>query len=500
LGLFVVASLFFIRKALIPIKHKIIIATIAIVFLAWITSLVSKDNIRPNLSSSFIVGEKVMLHEGPFGIGPGNFNRAWQLYRPAAVIDSPYFGYDFNQGGGTITMLFINIGIFGLIAFLLLVLSALYNTYLSYRKTHTGNSHFILGTLSIILLYFVCVSFVVPLSYSMLVVWMVVAGLGIAKSSVEEYRLSHRISFLMIPLAIIFVINIFEITKKAQAFAYAAKAQVERSPDISLGLLMKATQIYPFDEFYRSTVESAIQSNRLLIIKSSPDKESFQKKYLERTQIAIDAAHEAIKYNSDNYQNYISLGRAYELAIPFDKKSEYNNAKKAYKEAIKLFPDNPYLYVILARLEASAGTKEDMRLALNEALKKKPNFADTLYLMSKLEESEQNIDVAINYAIEAIKNAPDDALTYLQAGTLFYKKKDYQNAIISLNTALEKDHNNPNVLYFLALAFRDSKQTGPAKQIADELIKHNPTNPDLMALFNSLNISTSTQMIKGYNK
>ena len=142
---------------------------------------------------------------------------------------------------------------------------------------------------------------------------------------------------------------------------------------------------------------------------------------------------------------------------------------------------------MLARLEASAGTKEGVRAQLTEAIKKKQNFADALYLMSQLSASDNQIDEALAYAIEAVKSAPNDPLVYIQAGLLFYGKKDYQNAVAALQIALQKDQNNANVAYFLALALRDGGRPDLAKQIGDELLRRNPGNTDLQKFIESLN-------------
>jgi tetratricopeptide (TPR) repeat protein len=216
------------------------------------------------------------------------------------------------------------------------------------------------------------------------------------------------------------------------------------------------------------------------------DQEALKKAYLENAQKAVDSGLAAVKLNPNNYQNYVSLGRAYELAVPFDKEGGFDRAKKSYQEAVKLYPENPYLYVMIARLESSAGTKEGVRQNLTDALKKKQNFTDALYLMSQLEASDSKIDEAINYAVEAVKSSPNDPLVYIQAGLLFYGKKDYQNAVYALKLALEKDQNNANVAYFLALALRDGGRPDIAKQIGDELLRRNPGNADLQAFLDSL--------------
>lgn len=485
LGLFAVACLFYVFKGSIPKKHKISIAIVGVLFAMWALALSTQDGVRPNFTSTMLVGKNVMLTEGVFGIGSGNFARAWQLHRPQTVIASPYFGYDFTQGSSTMTTFLVTIGIFGLVTFLMLILSALYSTFVSYRKSAEGQEHFILGLLSLALVYFVFISWVLPLSYAMLVVWMVISGLGLAKAPLTEFHPSKKIAYIMIPVAFILVANMFITVNKVRAFSLYNQAQTAKAENVA-PLLAKAIAIYPFDGFYRVQVEYFIQANRSLVATASQDQEALKKEYLENAQKAVDAGLLAVKLNSNNYQNYVSLGRAYELAIPFDKEGGFDRAKKSYQEAVKLYPENPYLYVMLARLEASAGTKEGVRTSLTEAIKKKQNFADALYLMSQLEASDSKIDEAIAYAVEAIKSSPNDPLVYIQAGLLFYGKKDYQNAVYALKTALEKDQNNANVAYFLALALRDGGRPDIAKQIGDELLRRNPENADLKAFLESL--------------
>ena len=320
----------------------------------------------------------------------------------------------------------------------------------------------------------------------MLVMWMVVSGLGLAKVRLTEFHPSKKLAYLFIPVVILLGINAVFSINKARAFALYNAAQTVTKVEDAERLVTKAATIYNFDGFYRVLVEYAITYNRNLITSTATDQEALKNDYLKKAQMAVDAGLKAVNLNPNNYQNYVTLGRAYELAIPFDKEGGFTNAKKSYTEAVRLYPDNPYLYLMLARLETSAGTKEGVRANLTDALKKKQNFADALYLMSQLEASESKLDEALAYAIEAIKSAPNDPATYVQAGLLLYGKRDYENAVLALKTALEKDPNNANVAYFLALALRDGGRPDLAKPLADELLRRNPGNADLESFINSL--------------
>jgi tetratricopeptide (TPR) repeat protein len=486
IGLFSLACFFYIRKGKLQKRYKAIILVTACLFVAWVVTLSSQNSIRPNLSSTLVVGKQVLVQDGLFGIGAGNFARAWQLHKPQDVINSTYFGYDFSQGADTMTTIFVTLGILGLLAFMLLTLSALYSTIISYRQNREGREHIVLGLLTLTILYFISVAWLVPLSYAMLVMWMVVSGLGMAKARLTEFHPSKKLAYLFIPVALILGVNAISTINKARAFTYYNKSQTATKIEDAEMMVNQAAKAYPFDGFYRVLVEYAITANRNLVATDATDQEALKNEYGKKSAAAVDAGRMAVTLNPNNYQNYVSLGRAYELAIPFDKDAAFTNAKKSYEEAVKLYPENPYLYLMLARLETSAGTKDGVRTHLTDALKKKQNFADALYLMSQLQASENDVEGAITYAIESIKSAPNDPATYVQAGLLFYGKKDYGNAVLALKTALEKDPNNANIAYFLALSLRDGGQPALAKPLADELLKRNPGNADLQKFINSL--------------
>lgn len=486
IGLFSVATFFYVRKAALKKRYKIFILITGLLFVAWAVTLSTQNSVRPNLKSTLLVGKSVLLEDGVFGIGPGNFSRAWQLHRPQDVINSQFFGYEFLQGSDTITTLFVTVGIFGVLTFFLLVLSALYSTFISYRQNKEGREHMILGLLLMTLLYFAGVSLLVPLSFSMLVMWMVISGLGIARARLTEFHPNKKLAYLLVPLAVLLIVNAFVTVNKARAFAIYNKAQTAASIEEAEMLTKKAVGIYNFDGFQRVLVEYAITSNRNLVSTETGDQEALKNQYLLKAQEAVDAALAATKINPTNYQNFVSLGRAYELAVPFDKTGGFDNAKNAYSQAIKLYPGNPYLYLMQARLETSAGTRDGAKEWLTEALKKKQNFADALYLMSQLAAGESKIEEAINYAVETVRSAPNDPLAYTQAGLLFYAKRDYQNAVLALRGALERDPNNENVAYFLALALRDGGSGELAKPLAEELLRRNPNNQDIKNLVSSL--------------
>jgi MFS family permease len=162
LGLFSLLSFYYVRKSPIKKRYKVPVIVTALLFVAWAVTLSSQNSVRPNLTSTLAVGKDVLMEDGLFGIGAGNFSRAWQLHKPQDVINSAYFGYDFFQGADTMTTFLVTLGIVGLVAFMMLTLSALYSTLVSYRQNKEGDEHIILGVLALTLLYFISVAWLVP--------------------------------------------------------------------------------------------------------------------------------------------------------------------------------------------------------------------------------------------------------------------------------------------------------------------------------------------------
>jgi tetratricopeptide (TPR) repeat protein len=178
------------------------------------------------------------------------------------------------------------------------------------------------------------VSLLVPLSYAMLVMWMVVSGLGLAKARLTEFHPSKKLAYLLVPLAIVFCVNAIVTINKARAFSLYAKAQTSANVDDATKLVEKAYDIYAHDAFKRVLVEYAITSNRNLVATQNKNEEEMKAVYLATAQKAVDHALKAVAINPNNYQNYVSLGRAYELAVPFDKEGAFASAKGAYGKAI----------------------------------------------------------------------------------------------------------------------------------------------------------------------
>lgn len=287
LGIFTVGCFLYLVKGRIAKKWKFFVASSAMVLIALLVALASQDGIKPSFQGSLIVGKKVLVHNTIFGIGAGNFSRAWQLYRTPDVINSPYFGFDFSQGSSTVSTLFVTIGIVGLVSFILLILSSLLSTYTTFREKREGSEHTIVTVLLLTLAYLTVISFVVPLSYGMLVLWMCIGGLGVAKARLNEFHPSKKLAYLFVPVALLLIVNSVSTVVKAHAFSLFAQAQTSSDLAQAEKLVQEASRSYKYDGFYRTLVEYAITYNQKLVASVSQDQEQFKNESVVRRYAGV---------------------------------------------------------------------------------------------------------------------------------------------------------------------------------------------------------------------
>ena len=118
-----------------------LILTISIVFVIFSaqTSWLSKGvnyvqqslrvnifEVRPNWSSTWAVTRMAIKADPLTGVGPTLFWRAWDLYKPKGVNDSPYWNTDFNYGIGFIPSMVTTGGLLGLLGWLAFLLATIF--------------------------------------------------------------------------------------------------------------------------------------------------------------------------------------------------------------------------------------------------------------------------------------------------------------------------------------------------------------------------------------
>jgi len=114
--------------------------------------------------------------------------------------------------------------------------------------------------------------------------------------------------------------------------------------------LIRAAKISNEDSSYRQLSAFYVQKVQY-ILTNTKNTEEAQKEFVIAANNAIKSAQTAVSINKYNYNNYITLGSAHELQSIIDKDASYIHAREAYNIAKKLYKNNPYTSLMLAKLE-----------------------------------------------------------------------------------------------------------------------------------------------------
>ena len=235
---------------------------------------------------------------------------------------------------------------------------------------------------------------------------------------------------------------------------------------------------------------SLVRINRLLNDQSGKlSSDQVSSKFQELFGMAVLYADGAVGINPLNYQNLVALGRVYESVVSLGiggSKEAYDKANKIYEDAEVLNPMNPEIDLIQARL---AVVNKDMKLArerIKEALEKKNNYTEAIFMLSQVEASEGNIVEAIKSAEAAAIIEPNDPVVYFQLGLLKYTKKDYQGAIGALERAISLNSEYANARYYLGLSYDGLGRKSDALAQFETIQKTNQDNELVKAVIANL--------------
>ena len=215
------------------------------------------------------------------------------------------------------------------------------------------------------------------------------------------------------------------------------------------------------------------------------------KKVGEYINDAVTYANKAITIDPENYYNYISAARVYELAALLQIENAYENSKSSYTNAIKLNPYNPSLYLSLAKLEASRNNMTEAQKYIGNALQLKQNYIEAIFLLSQIQVSQGQIKEAINSVKFATQINTNDPLLFFQLGLLHYNDKNYKDAVDALLKAVTLNDQYANARYFLGLSYARLNKYIDAVEQFEKIAETNPDNNEVNFILSNLKVGKS---------
>ncbi len=163
-----------------------------------------------------------------------------------------------------------------------------------------------------------------------------------------------------------------------------------------------------------------------------------------KTEEAIAYLEEVIDHAPRNVEPRLYLGALYEESELFEK------AEAVLKEGIGIEPDNPKFFFRLGVVYDKWGKKDDSIAMMKEAVRIDPKDANSLnYLGYTYAEMGKNLDEAERLVREALKYKPDDGYIIDSLGWVYFKKGEYEKALLFLKKAIQRVPEDPTILEHL---------------------------------------------------
>jgi tetratricopeptide (TPR) repeat protein len=266
---------------------------------------------------------------------------------------------------------------------------------------------------------------------------------------------------------------------------------LNRQGDFDRGRLLvsQAASLSAQDVYYRTLSEIDLaQINKLL---STPNlaKEELRVRFLAQTDSAIKNAMKAVSLDSQNYLNWLSLGRVYETLVPLGVDKAYEQGQAAFDRAKQLKPSDPSILLnYFAQLEISNKNLSKARTYVKDSLLAKNDYAPAISLLAQLDAEEGNLDVAARRLEEFLTTYPqyNDASLYFQLGFLKYQRENYKDASLALERAVAIVPNFSNAKYFLGLSYDHLGKKAEALKQFQDIAKLNPNNKEVRQIVNNL--------------
>ncbi len=455
---------------------------------------VISDDLRPSFSATYLVAKSTVL-ESPLkaavGAGPLDFSYQWMQHKPEGILESRFWNVNFGQGYSLLTSVPVTTGLAGIAAWLTFIALFLVIAFRGFFKPFSDvlTRYVFISSLAVSILLLVSVTMtLLPLSLLALFFMFLAIPIGVMVRErsletvpVEFKRDDQKGSIYMITAIIIagtlllfgaFILqrNISGMFFERAAYAFFA----ERDVSAAESNFNWAVSLSEQDRYYRTAAEFPISRIRNSIPRlqaGEVSEEDFLQSTANEFRLALRRAQEAIRLKDAGYRNWLALGSIYQemLAFNFTDVDAYSRAREAYDEALRHNPNNPALYLQIARLELIRGNTEEARNYNQRALELKPNYANAIFFTSQIAIAEGDLQTAESSVTQALNLEPFDAGLYFQRGILRYERQDMAGAANDFNRAIRLAPRFDNARYFLSLSLFNTGEQEVAIELMEEL-------------------------------
>jgi tetratricopeptide (TPR) repeat protein len=280
------------------------------------------------------------------------------------------------------------------------------------------------------------------------------------------------------------------IVKKLQAAIYYTNGvktwNVDGDIDKAEVLLSKAAMTDSQDKYYRELAEVRVVKIQQLLARQDISPDILRMQFQEMLGRAIQASQQAIDLNKLDPLNWLKLGKIYELISPLKISGAGDFAIANYNEALKRSPFDPTPIVASARVKFLEGDTDEASRYLQSALDLKQDFDAALLLWAQIEQSQGNLDGAIEKVEQLVMLTPNNPSSFYQLGFLHYQNGDYSKARLVFERAVGLNADYSNARYFLGLIYKRQGLRAEAIEQFEKIEQLNPGNTEVKTILKDL--------------
>jgi Flp pilus assembly protein TadD len=192
----------------------------------------------------------------------------------------------------------------------------------------------------------------------------------------------------------------------------------------------------------------------------------------QRYDEAIAAYRQAVRLEPQNALAHYGLGVAY------SRKGENEQAIAAYREAIRLQPEHADAHYGLGVASGHLSQNEQAVTAYREAIRLNPGLADAHYNLGMIYARLRLEEQAIAAFREAIRLQPTDALAHYGLGVIYAKRGQNDQAMEVYREAIRLNPNHAEAYTGLGVIYSRTRQDDQAIEAYRQAVQLKPSQPN----------------------
>lgn len=427
-------------------------------------------DVRPSWQSTFDIGSHTYASSPLFGSGPGTFVEQWLKFRDRSLNDTVFWNVDFASGIGYIPTSFVTTGIFGVLAWLVLIGFFFYTGVraLLFRLPEDRYMRFVsLASFSGAAYVLIASLFAAPgpvvLALGFLSLGVFISSLRYGKQRSDwgivfskSPRVGFAMVFVMTLLLLASVASLYGVLVRHMAsFAYgeAGTALAAGNLDQADAAVARSITFAPSERAYQLASAVAMSRMQKIAVDTTLSPSTAQQQFQAALSSAVNAGLTATQLGPNNYQNWVALGSVYQAVVPLNIAGAYDSAKAAYEHAEALNPSSPVLPYVVAQLQIAKGDAKDAESTLLASVNLKRDYLPAILLLSQLEVQLGKASEALQAAEAAAYFAPNEPSVLFQVGLLRSGTGDTAGAVAALARAVDLNPQYANARYFLGAMY-----------------------------------------------